>query len=296
MNMPETKSQQSTNGGFQRVGIVDNFYQASSFISMAFALVTTVHENGETGIGPHALLFPFSITKPHSMMLISRNNSGTATNIRRNGKCALNYVPFDRDCLQGIADMGVPGMSLADKRKANPYTLIDSPSADKAADPEFPKIIKEAYQIFECTWDDSFGLHAQTDAHGKVYDGHFNLIIDNLLMKEEFVPGIEKGEIFPNMPIFCGYRANRGFWFAEHDAPFTIALPKIEGMEEQRVFYIANRIDENVRFTHEACEKLTSIPEPFMLDALKQIVAIAIADNVTEVDEHYLEKVNAQRG
>ena len=118
--MSEKMSQQSSDGDFQRVGLVDNFYQASSFIPMGFALVTTVHEDGETGIGPHALLSPFSITKPHSMMLISRNNSGTATNIRRNGKCALNYVQFDRNCLQGIADMGVPGMSLDDKRKANP--------------------------------------------------------------------------------------------------------------------------------------------------------------------------------
>ncbi len=290
-----TPKNRPDNGPFQRVGIVDNFYQASSFIPMSFALVTTVHENGETSIGPHALLSPFSITKPHSMMLISRNNSGTATNIRRHGKCALNYVPFDRDCLQGIANMGFPGMSLEDKARANPYTMIDSPSPEKAADPEFPQIIKEAYQVFECTWDDSFGIHDKTDGHGNVYDGHFNLIIDDLLMKEEFVPGIEKGEIFPNMPIFCGYRANRGFWFSEHNAPFDVPLPKVEGMEYQGVAYMGNRIDENVRFTEEACKKLTGIPLPFMQDALKEIVALAIADGVTEIDDDYLDKVNAER-
>lgn len=293
--MPENTPQNPADGTFQRVGIVDNFYQASAFIPMSFALVTTVHDNGETGIGPHALLYPFSITKPHSMMLISRNNSGTATNIRRNGKCALNYVLFDRDRLQGIADMGYPGMSLEDKARANPYTLIDSPSPDKAADPEFPLIIEEAYQVFECTWNDSFGLHEQTDAQGHAYDGHFNLIIDNLLVKERFVPGIEKGEIFPNMPVFCGFRANRGFWFAEHDTPFNVPLPTVEGMEYQTVYYMANRIDSNTGFTKEACKKLTGIPQPFMRDALKGIVARAIEDGITEIDEAYIDKINAER-
>ncbi len=293
--MPETTPTQPTDGAFQRIGVVDNFYQASAFIPMSFALVTTVHENGETGIGPHALLFPFSISKPHSMMLISRNNSGTATNIRRNRKCALNYVQFNRDHLQGIANMGYPGMSLADKEKTNPYTMIDSPSPGKAADPLFPKIIAEAYQVIECTWDDRFGLHEQTDATGSVYDGHFNLLIDDLLVKEQFAPGIEKGEIFPNMPIFCGFRANRGFWFAEHDTPFSIPLPTVEGMEWRGVFYMANRIDANVTFTEGACRKLGGIPQPFMRDALKGIVAQAIADGVAEVDEAYLAKVNAAR-
>jgi len=288
--MPE-----KTNGSFQRVGIVDNFYQASSFIAMSFALVTTVHENGETGIGPHALLFPFSITRPHSMLLISRNNSGTAVNIRRNGKCALNYVPFDRDRLQGIANMGYPGMSLADKARANPYTMIASPSPGKAADPDFPQIIKEAYQVFECTWNDNFGLHEHTDGNGKAYDSHFNLVIDDLLMKEQYIPGIEKGEIFPDMPIFCGFRANRGFWFAEHDAPFTVPLPTARGMEYQTVFYMGNRIDERVSFTESACRKLTGIPVPFLQDALKQIVARAIADGVTEVDEDFLARIDAER-
>ncbi|HJP39111.1 MAG: hypothetical protein QF483_09640 [Gammaproteobacteria bacterium] len=293
--MADTKKPHLTEGPFQRVGIVDNFYQASSFIPMSFALVTTVHENGETGIGPHALLFPFSITRPHSMMLLSRNNSGTAINLRRHGKCALNYMLFDRNSLQGIANMGFPGMSLEDKASANPYTMMDSPSAAKAADPQFPQIIKEAYQVFECTWDDSFGLHEKIDAHGNAYDGHFNLIIDDLLMKEQFVAGIEKGEIFPNMPIFCGYRADRGFWFAEHGDPFTIPLPTVEGMEHQAVHYMGNRIDERVSFSKQACKKLTGIPLPFMQDALKEIVAQAIADGVTEIDAIYLEKINAER-
>lgn len=282
-------------GKFVPINAVDNFYQASAFIPMSFALVTTVHENGETGIGPHALLYPFGINKPHSMMLISRNTSGTANNIRRNHKCALNYVLFDRDRLRGIADLGYPGMALVDKLKANPYTLIDSPSPENAADPDFPKIIGEAFQVFECTWDDRFGLHSKKDDLGHPYDGHFNLLIDHILVKEKYAPGIDQGEIFPDMPIFCGYRANRGFWFAEHKAPFSVPLPKVKGMEYQTVLYLANRIDADVRFTEGACKKLVDIPEPFMKEALKGIVALAIEAGVTEVDEAFLDKVNTER-
>jgi flavin reductase (DIM6/NTAB) family NADH-FMN oxidoreductase RutF len=276
---------------FDTVDLVDNFYQACAFIPMSFALVTTVHENGETGIGPHALLAPFSITQPYSMMLISRNNSGTAANIRRNGKCALNYVEYSEADLRGIAKMGYPGMSLADKEAANPYTMIDSPTPENAADPEFPKIIREAYQVMECTWDDSFGLHQVTDAKGNNYDGHFNLRIDQLLMQREFVPGIEQGAIFPNMPIFMGFRANRGFWFAEHSEPYTIELPKIEGMEYQSIFYMANRINADVDFTEEACRKLVGIPQPFMREALSGIVDRALADGVACVDAAYLDTI-----
>ena len=288
--MSEAAKEMQVDGPFVEIDPVDNFYQASSFIPMSFALITTVHETGETGIGPHALLYPFGITKPYSMMLISRPSSGTAANIRRTGKCALNYVPFDRERLQGIANLGYPGMPLEDKIEANPYTMIDSPSPERAADADFPDIIDEAFQVFECTWDDRFDLQSKTDAFGRHYDSHFNLMIDSILVREKYAPGIEEGEIFPNTPIFYGFRANRGFWLAKHEAPFSIPLPKVEGMTAQSVTYLANRINSNVCFTDEACKKLAGIPEPFMKDALKGIVEHALADGVTDVDEAYLAK------
>lgn len=289
--MSSDTSKQQPNERFVNVGIVDNFYQSSSFIPMSFALVTTVHDNGETGIGPHALLFPFGITPPYSMMLISRHSSGTAANIRRARKCALNYVPFDRERFHGIANMGYPGMSLEDKAKANPYTMVDSPSADKAGDPDFPQIVAEAFQVFECTWDDRFGLHAMADDTGQQYESHFNLLIDDILVGHEYAPGIEKGDVYPDMPIFTGFRPASGFWFAQTHEPFSVPLPKVEGLEHQHVFYVANRIDSDVQFTEEACKKLTGIPRPFLQDALKGIVERARQDGVATIDEDYLEKI-----
>jgi flavin reductase (DIM6/NTAB) family NADH-FMN oxidoreductase RutF len=280
---------------FVRIGAKDNFYQTSAFIPMSFALVTTVHENGETGIGPHALLYPFGIGAPHSMLLISRSNSGTAVNIRRTGKCALNYVEFDRERLRSIANLGYPGQSLDDKRKASTFTLTQSPSPDKAGDPQCPQIIAEAVQVFECTWDDSFDLNRKSDDEDAVTEGRFVLTIDHILMQEKYEKGVEEGAIFPSMPIFYGYRANRGFWFAEHRAPFSVPLPEVKGQEGQAVFYLANRLDEHVRFTREACEQLTGIPGPFIKEALKGIIAVAHEHDVTEVDVEFLEIVNAER-
>lgn len=276
---------------FVKMNVVDNFYQASAFIPMSFALVTTVHENGETGIGPHALLYPFGITLPYSMMLISRHTSGTATNIRRNRKCALNYVPFDRDAFEGIATMGYPGMSLEDKAKANPYTMIDSPDADRAADPDFPQIIAEAFQVFECTWEDRFGLHDFRDDTGQKYESHFNLMIDEILVRKEYAPGVEKGDVYPDMPIFAGFRPETGFWFAETHEPFNVPLPKVEGMTSRHVFYVGNRIDPRIQFTRDACGKLTGIPRPFLKDALTGIVDSARKDGIAVIDEAYLEKI-----
>lgn len=295
MNNHNSGTESRATPAFVAIDPVDNFYQTCAFIPMSFALVTTVYEDGQTGIGPHALCYPFSVTKPYSMMLISRSSSGTAANIRRTGKCALNYVLYDRQRLKGIANMGYPGMALVDKLEANPYTLVDSPSPDKAADPEYPKVIRGAFQIMECTWDDKFGLHGHKDDFDRPYDSHFNLHVDHILMHEEYAPGIEKGEIFPNMPVFYGYRANRGFWFAKHDEPFSVPLPEVKGMEYQTVFYQANRIDSSVRFTEDACKQLTSIPTPFIKDALKQIVDSAREKGVSEVDEDFLQQLTAER-
>ncbi len=281
--------------GFVRVVTKDNFYQSSAFIPMSFALVTTVYESGETGIGPHALCFPFGITKPHSMLLISRGTSGTAVNIRRTGKCALNYIEFDRDLLQGVSNLGLPGRALADKQRDNPFTMIDSPSAEQAADPDFPLIIADAFQVFECSWNRGADLQPLLGADEGDPGDHFVLTVDNNLIKEEFVDGIEDGTKFPRMPIFYGFRANGQFWFAEHEAPFPMELPKVEGNEVQTVFYLANRLDETVRFTNEACAKLTGIPRPFLKDALKGIIASAQDKGATEVDEALLAEINAER-
>jgi flavin reductase (DIM6/NTAB) family NADH-FMN oxidoreductase RutF len=259
---------------------------------MSFALVTTVHENGETGIGPHALVMPFGITPPYSMLLISRSNSGTATNIRRTGKCALNYIEFDRDRLTAVSRLGYPGQTLEEKQKAMPFTLLSSPSADRKADADAPRILGEAFQVMECTWDRDFNVDSPRPGADKVAESRFVLRIDHFLMRPNFHRTLEEGEgRFPSMPIFYGYRSSGGFWFAEHDDAFSISPPKVEGIELQHVFYLANRMDEKIRFTQEACAGFTKVPGPFLKTALQGTIHAAREKGVSLVDQAFVERL-----
>jgi hypothetical protein len=173
--------------------------------------------------------------------------------------------------------------------------MIESQSPDKAGDPEFPLIIGEAFQVFECTWNRDIDLQAQLGTDVEDPGDHFVLLVNNILIRDDLVDGIEEGSKFPSMPIFYGFRANGEFWFAEHKPPFSVPLPKVEGTEVQMVFYLANRLDEHLRFTREACEALTGIPRPFLKDALKGIIAIAREKGATEVDKELLDVITAER-
>ena len=280
---------------FVRLGARDNFYQSCAYVPMSFALVTTVSETGETGIGPHALCFPFNVAEPYAMLLISRPTSATATNIRRTKRCALNYLEGDVERLRNITRLGYPGQSAEDKRKANPFTLRPSPVAGSRADPWFPQIITEAFQVIECTWDDGMDVEMGPPRPGDPGTGKFVLRIDNVLLKPRFRAGVEEGRNFPNMPIFYGFRARGEFWFAEHGKPFAIPAPAVPGSERQTVAYLANRLDEKIRFSDGACARLTGVPRPFLQSALERLIATARERGVALVDEEFLDAARRER-
>lgn len=280
---------------FVRIGARNNFYQSCAYVPMSFALVTTVNEDGSTGIGPHALCFPFNITEPYAMMLISRGTSATAANIRRTGRCALNYLEFDRERLGAVVRLGFPGQSAEEKRKASPFTLQHSPIEENRCNPNVPRIIGEAFQVFECTWDDSIDLSMPVAGVPDNSASKFVLRIDNIFLKSRYREGVEEGRNFPSMPIFMGFRSKGEFWFAEHLPPFAIQPPKVPGTEVQSVIYLANRLDETVRFTDEACSTLTGVPRPFLQTALEQIIAAAKSRGVSQVDNAFLEAFNRDR-
>lgn len=281
-------------GRFVPIPLRDNFYQTSAFIPMSFALVTTVHESGETGIGPHALLYPFHVTAPYSMLLISRSSSATAGNIQRTGKCALNYIEYDREWLSGVTQLGYPGRPIAEKQADMPFTLVPSPSPGKAAEPDIPDIIAEAAQVMECTLDRSYELDSPATQDD---DGASRLVltVDDILLKPRFSEALDGGPSMPNMPVFYGFRSRGDFWFAEHGAPFAITAPQIKGQELQTVWYIANRIDPAVRFTREACGKFTEVPPPFLKTVLSEVIKVAKAKEVDLVDLEFVEALNRER-
>jgi flavin reductase (DIM6/NTAB) family NADH-FMN oxidoreductase RutF len=271
----------------------DNWYQSSSYFPSPFALITTVNEAGETNIGPYQLTFPFEVIGGRSFMLCSRQNSNTDHNLTRTKKCALNYIEFDKANIKKIVSMGYPGQTTEEKMKDNPYTLISSPTEGRSADGDIhPHIIKEAFQVYECSVD----VAQPVRGDGKTPE-YFVLKIDNILMKETWASNLANGATqLPKVPLAYGFRDGGKFWFAEHKKPFWFPTPTDKGPKEEAVLYEANRLDpDNVQFTREACKQLTGVPRPFLKTALKGIIKQAKEDGVELVDLDYVKKLNEER-
>jgi hypothetical protein len=271
----------------------DNWYQASSYYPSPFALITTVDENGETNIGPYQLTFPFEVIKGRSFMMCSRMDSNTDRHLQRAKVAALNYVEFDKAKLKKIVDLGYPGQTTEEKMKDNPYTLVDSPTPGREADGDrFPKIIKEAFQVYEVVVDTEQPI--RDDGNTPSY---FVLRIERILMKETWQKNLANGVTrLPNVPLAYGFRDGARFWFTEHKKPFWFPTPTNKGPKEESILYEANRLDaENVQFTRDACKELTGVPRPFIKTVLKGIIKRAKEDGVELVDVDYVKKINAER-
>jgi flavin reductase (DIM6/NTAB) family NADH-FMN oxidoreductase RutF len=273
----------------------DNFYQSVSFFPMPFALITTVNERGTTSIGPHSLAFPFEVTEQPSMMLVSRASSNTATNLRRTGKCALNFIEFDKKWLESVVSLGYPGQTPEEKMKDIPFTLTATPTQGFRDDPDYPLIIKEAFQVYECVTDGKFEYKPHRVADAPLVESFFALRIKDVLLKESCKRRLDSGHEFPDMPISYGFRGGNEFWFTRHGKPFRIPVPRDKGPPHQQVYYMANKQDPQVRFTEGACKELTGVPKPFLSAALKGIIKEAKDQRVTMVDESFLELVKANR-
>ncbi len=294
---------------FKDLRIVDNFYQTSAFFPMPTILVGTVSENGMTNLGAYSLCFPYYIAGKdyYAMILECRNSSNTAQNILRSSKISLNFITDDKKYFREAVRLGFPGDTTAEKMKNCIFTLEKG-----EADGERPKIIKEAYQVFECTWDSSLE-DAFNDKAGNLdgyeppyrnfngitskFGAHFILKIDKILMKDKYYNAIVNGvkaKDFPPVPVDYGYRDSTNFWCSPFKKPFPEKIQAKEG-DINSVKYAAKRIDPEVVFTDEACAQLTKIPRVFLKAALTQMVSIAKEEGINVIDESALQIINDKR-
>ncbi len=294
---------------FKDLRIVDNFYQTSAFFPMPTILVGTVSENGMTNLGAYSLCFPYYIAGKdyYAMILECRNSSNTAQNILRGSKISLNFITDDKKYFREAVRLGFPGDTTAEKMKNCIFTLEKG-----EADGERPKIIKEAYQVFECTWDSSLE-DAFNDKAGNLdgyeppyhnfngitskFGAHFILKIDKILMKDKYYNAIVNGvkaKDFPPVPVDYGYRDSTNFWCSPFKKPFPEKIQAKEG-DINSVKYAAKRIDPEVGFTDEACAQLTKIPRVFLKAALTQMVSIAKEEGINVIDESALQIINDKR-
>jgi flavin reductase (DIM6/NTAB) family NADH-FMN oxidoreductase RutF len=270
----------------------DNWYQASSFYGSSFALITSVDEAGVTSIGPYQLSFPFEVIKRRSWMVISRPSSNTVANVRRTLKCALNFVEYDKAQIETILKFGYPGQPPAEKMAYNTFRLVDSPTPGRTG-PGLPKIIGDAFQVFECTLD--VERIAANPILRDSTSAHLLLNIDNILVKQRWKDQIDgSGDAMPRIPLTYGFRGGATFWFGETQPAYKLPIPDL-GARHEVVHYEANRIDDVVRFTLDASKQLTGIPRPFLRQVLEGIVRQAKARGVSEIGPEFLDVLNKER-
>lgn len=299
--------------GFKDMRIVDNFYQTSSFFPMPTTEIGTLSEEGDTNLGSYSLCFPYYIAGKdyYAMVLCCRNSSNTAKNILRTGKCSINFITDSRKNFKEAVRLGYPGETTKEKMKDCIFTLVDGKRATLNPNEKFPKVVKEAYQVFECTWvkelDDAQNdtvkeeyLPPYHNFNGitSQYGAHFILKIDNILMKPRYyntiIDGVKACD-FPAIPVDYGYRDSKYFWYTRFTRPIKEPIPKNKGISLDTVKYAASRIDVDVKFTDEACMKLIKVPRVFLNTVLKGCVAWAKENNVTLITDKEMEIIQDKR-
>jgi len=133
---------------FKDLRIVDNFYQTSAFFPMPTLLISTLDEEGNTSMGAYSLCFPYYIAGKdyYAMLLESRNNSNTAQNILRTGRCAINFLEDSPRDFKSIVKLGFPGETSKEKMAKCNFELEPG-----QADGLRPLVVAKAFQFFECT-------------------------------------------------------------------------------------------------------------------------------------------------
>lgn len=301
---------------FKPIRIVDNFYQTSAFFPMPTALVGTFAENGQTSLGAYSLLSPYYVAGKdyYAMLLCARNSSNTAQNLLRNPRCTLNFIPDKRKYFREAVRLGFPSQTPQEKMKNCLFTLQEA--EEKPG--EYPQLVGEAFQVFTCTWMRELDNASQdqpgqregvppsegypppyhdfngiTSRHG----AHFILRVDKILLKPRQHAALINGvtaAAFPPVPVDYGYRDSIRFWYTPFRRPLAERIPNIKN-DLRAVRYAADRADDTVRFTDEACAQLVSVPRIFLPAALKGCVEWAKANQVTLLTAEHMKTIRNKR-
>ena len=299
---------------FRDLRIVDNFYQTSAFFPMPTVLVSTLSESGQTSLGSYSLCFPYYVAgkEYYAMLLECRNSSNTAQNILRSGTCALNFIEDSRANFKEAVRLGFPGETCEEKMSGCRFSLEQGQAAGGAPR---PLVVREAYQVFECTWQSELENASEDSAKVGQMEGveppyrdfngitskygvHFILKIDKILMKERFynaiIGGVKAGS-FPRVPVDYGYRDNTHFWYTRFTRPISERIAAGKEADLSTVIYAASRMDPEVKFTDDACKTLVKVPRVFLKAALQGCVDWAKANGVTLIEESHMAIIRDKR-
>ena len=280
---------------------------------MPLCLIGTLGEEGKlTSFGAYSLCFPYYIAGKgyYAMILQCRNTSNTCKGILRHGKCTINFLSFSKKNFAEHVRLGFPGDTPEEKMKDFKFNVEDGMSKELDPNGNYPKIIKEANQIFECTWVKELD-NAQDDKVQEEYNepyhnfngitskfgAHFILKIDHILLKEKYynaiVNGVTKNNFCP-LPTNWGYRDSKYFWCSDYKKPIPVGIPDKE-VDLTSVKYAANRLNTDVKFTDNALKMLVKVPRPFLKLVLQGCVDWANRNNCKLITEKEMKIINDKR-
>ena len=298
---------------FKNLRIVDNFYQTSSFFPMPLCLIGTLDEKGEkTSFGAYSLCFPYYIAGKdyYTMILECRNTSNTAKGIIRHGKCTINFLPYTKKYFSQHVKLGFPGDTPEEKMEDFMFHLEDGQMKEENKDGNYPKVITEALQVFECSWwkelEDCEGTEVLEEYNGPYHNfngitskfgAHFILKVDKVLMKEKYydaiINGVTRSNFMP-LPTNWGYRDSKNFWCSNYRRASAEPIPNRE-VDLSSVRYAADRVDDKVKFTDDALKMLVKVPRPFLKLVLTGCVNWAKENDCTLITEKEMKIINDKR-
>ena len=298
---------------FENLRVVDNFYQTSLFFPMPTVIISTLCEDGSTSLGPYSLVQPYYVAGKgfYAMLLSCRNSSNTAQHILRDGKCAINFIDDNPKTFKEAVKLSWPGDTPEEKMKNCNFRLETSQIEEETGEKR-PKVLTDAIQVIECSWVRELD-HAENDKPGELhgyqppyhdfngitseFGAHFILKIDRILMKKQYSDAIINGvrsQDFPPLPVDYGYRDSKNFWFHRKRRMRAELLP-VRKTDLSSVRYAADRIDDKIKFTDDALERLLNVPRIFLPTALKGCVEWARENGVELITAEHMAIINDKR-
>ena len=116
-------------------------------------------------------------------------------------------------------------------------------------------------------------------------------------MKKKYSDAIINGvrsKDFPHLPVDYGYRDSKNFWF-HRSRRMRSELLQVRKTDLSSVKYAADRIDDKIKFTDAALEKLLNVPRIFLPTALKGCVEWAKENGVELIDAEHMAIINDKR-
>ena len=279
---------------------------------MPLTLIGTLDENNYTSFGAYSLIFPYYIAGKdyYAMVLECRNSSNTCKGLLRTGKCTINFLPYSKKNFKEHVRLGFPGDTPEEKMKDFKFNVEDGLSCLDNKDEAYPKVISEAYQVFECTWvkeldnaqddkiqEEYIGPYHDFNGVTSKYGAHFILKIDHILMKDKYYDALINGVTSSNfcpLPTNWGYRDSKNFWCSNYSKAKAAGIPDRE-VDLTSIRYAADRADDVVKFTDEALKTLVKVPRPFLKLVLNGCVQWAKENNCTLITEKEIAIINDKR-